>query len=105
MNWIILVLAGIFEVVWAVGLKYTAGFTRLIPSAIVVISMLASVLLLAQAMKSLPLGTAYAIWVGIGTIGAFVAGIMLFGESAGWVRLVSVALILAGLVGLKLSTP
>jgi quaternary ammonium compound-resistance protein SugE len=105
MNWLILVLAGIFEVVWAVGLKYTAGFTRLIPSTIVVISMLASVLLLAQAMKSLPLGTAYAIWVGIGTIGAFVAGIMLFGESAGWVRLVSVALILAGLVGLKLSTP
>jgi quaternary ammonium compound-resistance protein SugE len=105
MNWLILVLAGIFEVVWAVGLKYTAGFTRLVPSAIVVVSMLASVLLLAQAMKSLPLGTAYAIWVGIGTIGAFVAGIMLFGESAGWVRLLSVALILTGLIGLKLSAP
>ncbi|CAB3697577.1 Guanidinium exporter [Achromobacter mucicolens] len=105
MTWIILVLAGLFEIVWAVGLKYTHGFTRLWPSVGTVAGMLASFWLLALAMKTLPLGTAYAVWVGIGTIGAFVAGIVLFGESASWLRIASVALIVLGLVGLKLSTP
>ncbi|CAB3727227.1 MULTISPECIES: quaternary ammonium compound efflux SMR transporter SugE [Achromobacter] len=105
MTWIILVLAGLFEIVWAVGLKYTHGFTRLGPSIVTVGGMLVSFWLLALAMKTLPLGTAYAVWVGIGTIGAFVAGIVLFGESASWLRIASVALIVLGLVGLKLSTP
>lgn len=105
MTWLILVLAGLLEVVWAVGLKFTHGFTRLVPSAITITSMIASFWLLAIAMKSLPLGTAYAIWVGIGTIGAFVAGIVFFHESASLLRIASVLLILAGLVGLKLATP
>lgn len=104
MTWIILVLAGLFEVVWAVGLKYTHGFTRLVPSLVTVASMAISFWLLALAMKTLPLGTAYAIWVGIGTIGAFIAGIVLFGESTSWMRIVSVGLIVLGLVGLKLSS-
>lgn len=103
MPWVILVLAGLLEVVWAVGLKYTQGFTRIVPSAITVAGMVASVWLLAISMKTLPLGTAYAVWVGIGTIGAFIAGILLFGEAAGWLRIGSVMLIVAGLVGLKLS--
>ncbi|AUT49048.1 quaternary ammonium compound efflux SMR transporter SugE [Achromobacter sp. AONIH1] len=104
MTWIILVLAGLFEVVWAVGLKYTHGFTRLVPSLVTVACMAISFWLLALAMKTLPLGTAYAIWVGIGTIGAFIAGIVLFGESTSWMRIVSVGLIVLGLVGLKLSS-
>lgn len=103
MTWVILFLAGLCEVVWAVGLKYTDGFTRILPSVITIVGMVASVWLLAIAMRSLPLGTAYAVWVGIGTVGAFVAGVILFGEGLGWVRLASVALIITGLVGLKLS--
>ncbi|AKQ56761.1 quaternary ammonium compound efflux SMR transporter SugE [Bordetella hinzii] len=104
MTWIILVLAGLFEVVWAVGLKYTHGFTRLWPSVVTVAGMIVSFWLLATAMKSLPLGTAYAVWVGIGTIGAFVAGIVLFGEAVSGLRVVSVLLIVAGLIGLKLAS-
>ncbi|CAB3641517.1 quaternary ammonium compound efflux SMR transporter SugE [Achromobacter sp. SIMBA_011] len=104
MTWIILILAGLFEIVWAVGLKYTHGFTRLVPSAVTVGGMLISFWLLALAMKTLPLGTAYAVWVGIGTVGAFVAGIILFGESISWLRIASVALIVVGLIGLKLSS-
>ncbi|WP_144638495.1 quaternary ammonium compound efflux SMR transporter SugE [Bordetella genomosp. 13] len=103
MTWLILVLAGLLEVVWSIGLKYTHGFTRPLPSVLTVVAMIASFWLLSQAMKTLPLGTAYAIWVGIGTIGAFIAGIILFGESASTARIVSVGLIVAGLVGLKLS--
>ncbi|SAI72129.1 sugE protein [Bordetella ansorpii] len=103
MTWLILVLAGLLEVVWSIGLKYTHGFTRPLPSVITVVAMVASFWLLSQAMKTLPLGTAYAIWVGIGTLGAFIAGIILFGESASTARIVSVGLIVAGLVGLKLS--
>jgi quaternary ammonium compound-resistance protein SugE len=103
MTWIILLLAGLCEVVWAVGLKYTNGFTRIVPSAITIAGMVASVWLLAIAMRTLPLGTAYAVWVGIGTIGAFIAGVILFGEGMGWLRLASVALIVTGLIGLKLS--
>ena len=103
MTWFILILAGLFEVVWAIGLKYTHGFTRLTPSIVTILGMLVSFWLLATAMKTLPLGTAYAVWVGIGTIGAFVAGIVLFGESASWMRIASVLLIVLGLVGLKVS--
>jgi quaternary ammonium compound-resistance protein SugE len=104
MNWIVLLLAGLFEVVWAVGLKYTHGFTRPLPSVITVSAMLASFWLLSLALKTLPLGTAYGVWVGIGTVGAFIAGIVLFGEAITLLRVASVALIVVGLVGLKLSS-
>lgn len=103
MAWVILFFAGLFEVCWAVGLKYTEGFTRPLPTTLTIAAMLVSLGLLGLAMKDLPLGTAYAIWTGIGAIGTVVAGIVLFGESMALVRLLSVALILCGLVGLKLS--
>lgn len=103
MSWIILFCAGLFEVVWAVGLKYTEGFTRPLPTVITIAAMLASLGLLGLAMKELPLGTAYAIWTGIGAVGTVIVGIMLFGESMAPIRLLSVALIVCGLLGLKLS--
>lgn len=103
MAWIVLVLAGLFEVGWAVGLKYSEGFSRFWPSVLTVIGMVASVWLLAVAMRQLPLGTAYAIWTGIGAIGSFVLGIVLFGEATSAMRIGSAVLILAGLIGLKLS--
>ena len=105
MTWLILILAGLLEVVWATGLKYTEGFTRLGPSIITIISTIASFWLLAIAMKSLPFGTAYVIWVGIGAVGAFIAGIVLFQESLTLLRVGSVGLIVVGLIGLKLATP
>jgi len=105
MAWLLLFLAGLGEVGWAVGLKYTDGFTRLWPSAATVAAMAASLFLLALALKSLPLGTAYAVWTGIGTIGTALLGIMLFAEPADALRLLSIGLILAGIVGLKLVTP
>jgi len=104
MSWLILLIAGLLEVVWAIGLKYTQGFTRLIPSLITVTAMIASVVLLSWAMKSLPVGTAYAIWTGIGAVGAAIAGMVLLGESASPARLLSLGLIVAGIIGLKLST-
>lgn len=104
MSWIILFFAGLFEVGWAVGLKYTDGFSRPLPTALTIIAMAISLGLLGLAMKELPLGTAYAIWTGVGAVGTVIAGIILFGESMALVRLVSVALIIAGLVGLKVST-
>ena len=102
MAWIILLFAGLSEVGWAVGLKYTEGFTRLVPSVLTVASMVVSLGLLGLALKTLPLGTAYAIWTGIGTIGTALLGIMLFGESASALRLACIGLIVAGIVGLKL---
>lgn len=105
MSWIILVIAGLLEVVWAIGLKYTHGFTRLVPSVITVTAMIVSIVMLSWAMKSLPTGTAYAVWTGIGAVGAAITGIVLFGESANPARLLSLALIVAGIIGLKLSTP
>lgn len=104
MNWIILVTAGLFEVAWAIGLKYTEGFTRLWPTVGTVLAMVISVGLLGVAMKSLPVGTAYAVWVGVGAVGTAILGIVLFGESASAARLLSLALILGGIVGLKLAT-
>lgn len=101
MAWIWLFVAGALEVAWAVGLKYTAGFTRLWPSVWTVLLMLGSFACLAQAVKSLPLGTSYAIWTGIGAVGTAAAGIMLFGESATAARLGCIALIVLGIVGLK----
>lgn len=103
MSWIILLLAGLFEVGWAVGLKYTDGFTRPLPTLLTVSAMLISLGLLGLAMKELPLGTAYAIWTGVGAVGTVIAGIILFGEAVTLMRLASVALIVCGLFGLKLS--
>ncbi|HEX7115041.1 MAG TPA: quaternary ammonium compound efflux SMR transporter SugE [Steroidobacter sp.] len=105
MNWLILVLAGLFEVGWAIGLKYTDGFTRTLPTMATIGAMIASLWLLGVAMKSLPVGTAYAVWVGVGAIGTAILGIVLFGESASAFRLISLALIVAGIIGLKLATP
>jgi quaternary ammonium compound-resistance protein SugE len=105
MNWFILVVAGLFEIGWAIGLKYTEGFTRVWPTIATVFSMIVSLALLGIAMKSLPVGTAYAIWVGVGAVGTAMLGIFLFGESANLFRLVSLGLIVTGLVGLKLATP
>ena len=105
MAWGILVLAGVFEIGWAVGLKYTEGFSRPLPTALTVAAMVVSVVLLAWAVKTLPLGTAYAVWTGIGAIGTVIAGILLFGEPATALRLGCIALILAGIVGLKLLSP
>jgi len=104
MNWVVLVFAGLFEIGWAIGLKYTEGFTRLWPSVATVLAMIISIGLLGLAMKSLPVGTAYAIWVGIGAIGTVVLGIVLFGEPANTLRIASLALIVAGIIGLKLGT-
>lgn len=105
MAWIILILAGLFEVGWAIGLKYTEGFTRLWPTVGTVVAMVISLGLLGVAMKSLPVGTAYAIWVGVGAVGTVILGIVLFQEPVNALRMISVGLIIAGLVGLKLATP
>jgi len=105
MAWILLLVAGLLEVGWAIGLKYTEGFTRLWPSVLTLAAMAASVLLLGIAMKSLPVGTAYAVWVGVGAVGTAILGIVLFAEPATAGRLVSLGLIVAGIVGLKLATP
>ena len=104
MSWIILFFAGLFEVGWAVGLKYTDGFSKPLPTALTIAAMAVSVGLLGLAMKELPLGTAYAIWTGVGAVGTVIAGIILFGESMALFRLASVALIICGLIGLKIST-
>ena len=101
MQWIYLFIAGLFEVVWAVSMKYANGFTVLIPSVITIIGMVLSVLFLALAMKTLPLGTAYTIWTGIGAVGAFIAGLILFAESADFWRIFAVVLIVSGLLILK----
>ena len=105
MAWLILIAAGLTEVGWAVGLKYTHGFTRPMPTALTVTAMVLSLWLLGVAVRTLPLGTAYAIWTGIGTVGTVAVGIMLFEEPASIVRLLCVALIVSGIVGLKLVTP
>jgi quaternary ammonium compound-resistance protein SugE len=105
MAWLVLLFAGLFEIGWAVGLKYTAGFTRLLPTLVTAGSMVVSLGLLGIALKTLPLGTAYAIWTGIGTLGTAVLGIALFGESADAARLACMGLIVAGIIGLKLVSP
>jgi len=103
MPWTLLFLAGLFEVAWAVGLKYTDGFTRWVPTTLTVAAMVASIVLLGFAVKHLPLGTAYAVWTGIGTIGTVILGIVLLGDSAAPVRIVCLALIVLGIAGLKLT--
>lgn len=101
MPWIILLAAGLFEIGWAIGLKYTEGFTRLWPSAWTAVSMVVSVVLLGLAVRTLPLGTAYAVWTGVGTVGTVLLGIVLFSESADPLRLACIGLIVMGIVGLK----
>lgn len=105
MPWLILTVAGLFEIGWAVGLKYTEGFTRLGPTIGTLIALVLSMTLLGIAVRSLPLGTAYAVWTGIGAVGTVILGIALFGEAATAGRLVCVGLILAGIIGLKVLTP
>jgi quaternary ammonium compound-resistance protein SugE len=105
MAWIYLVIAGLLEVCWAIGLKYTEGFTRPLPSALTLAAMVGSVVLLGLAMKHLPVGTSYAVWVGIGAVGTAIGGMLLFGEAANAGRLLSLGLVVAGIVGLKLATP
>lgn len=105
MAWVILTIAGVFEIGWAIGLKYTEGFTRLWPTLWTLLSMTISVWLLGVAVKSLPVGSAYAVWVGIGAVGTVLMGMILLGEPANAARLISVSLIIAGIVGLRLATP
>jgi quaternary ammonium compound-resistance protein SugE len=103
--WFVLLIAGLCEIGWAVGLKYTEGFSRLVPSVLTILAMVVSVALLGLSLKVLPLGTAYAVWTGIGAVGTAILGMYLFGESREVLRLVSIGLIVAGIIGLKLLTP
>ena len=105
MHWLFLIIAGLFEICWAVGLKYSQGFTVLFPSVLTIGGMIASFYFLSLALKSLPLGTAYAIWTGIGTIGTVIFGIIIFKEPVDVVRLTCIGFIIAGIVGLKLVSP
>jgi quaternary ammonium compound-resistance protein SugE len=105
MAWTYLFVAGVLEIVWAVGLKYTEGFTRLVPSVITGVALVASMLFLALALRTIPVGTGYAIWTGIGAVGTAILGIVLFAEPATAARLGCIGLIVAGIVGLKLVTP
>ena len=105
MAWIVLVFAGLLEIVWAVAMKQSHGFTRLVPSVLTIAAMIGSVVLLALAMRTLPLGTAYTVWTGIGAVGAFLVGIMVLGEGAGALRLAAATLIVAGLVLMKVASP
>jgi quaternary ammonium compound-resistance protein SugE len=101
--WILLTLAGLFEIGWAIGLKYTEGFTRPIPTALTLVAMLISVVLLGLAIRTLPVGTAYAVWTGIGTVGTVILGMILFAEPATALRLGCIAMIVAGIIGLKVA--
>ena len=105
MNWIYLVIAGVFEIAWAIGLKYTEGWTRLWPSLITAALMIASFYFLSLAVRTLPIGTSYAVWTGIGTVGAAILGMVLFDEPRDIVRVLCIALIIAGIAGLKLTSP
>ncbi len=102
MAWIYLIIAGLFECGWAIGLKYTEGFTRLTPSILTIIAMAISFFLLSTAMKTIPVGTAYAVWTGIGAVGVAVMGMILFGESRDILRIISLMMIVGGIIGLKL---
>jgi quaternary ammonium compound-resistance protein SugE len=104
MAWVYLIVAGVFEIIWAVGLKYAQGFTRLGASTVTIVAMLVSFFCLAQAVKTIPVGTGYAIWTGIGAVGTAAFGIILFSESASLARLCCIGLIVAGIIGLKLTS-
>jgi quaternary ammonium compound-resistance protein SugE len=101
MAWVYLVIAGLFEITWAIGLKYAEGFTKLVPSVITIVGMILSVVLLGLALRELPVGTGYAVWTGIGTVGAAILGMILFQEPATAIRLGCIALIVVGIIGLK----
>ncbi len=103
MAWIVLLIAGVLEVVWSLGLKYTQGFTRPLPSVLTGIAIVLSMLLLARAARTLPIGTAYAVWVGVGVVGAAIGGVLLFDEAVSPLRVLSLLLVIAGIAGLKLS--
>ncbi|HEY0211129.1 quaternary ammonium compound efflux SMR transporter SugE [Acerihabitans sp.] len=103
MSWLLLVFAGLLETVWAIGLKYTEGFTRLVPSILTLCAMAVSIALLAVAMRALPAGTAYAVWTGIGVVGTVLFGMLWLGEPVHWARIASLAMIVLGIVGLKLA--
>lgn len=105
MAWVLLLVAGVLEIGWAIGLRYTEGFTKLWPSTLTIAAMAVSLALLGMAMKTLPVGTSYALWVGVGAVGTAIFGMILFGEPASPGRLFSLGLIVAGIVGLKLATP
>ncbi|WP_437955316.1 quaternary ammonium compound efflux SMR transporter SugE [Sorangium sp. So ce119] len=105
MSWLVLLLAGLLEVCWAIGLKYTQGFTRPLPTVLTIAAIIASLYLLESASRTLPIGTAYAVWVGVGALGAAIAGIILFGEPATPARLGFLALLVVSILGLKLSSP
>ena len=105
MAWVVLIVAGLFEIGWAIGLKYTEGFTRLVPTLATAASMVVSLGLLGIALKTLPVGTAYAVWTGVGSVGTALLGILLFGESTSALRLACIGLIVAGIIGLKFVTP
>ncbi|MDP1840293.1 MAG: quaternary ammonium compound efflux SMR transporter SugE [Reyranella sp.] len=105
MAWFILLIAGLFEIGWAVGLKYTEGFSRLVPSVLTAGAMIISLALLGFALKTLPVGTGYAVWTGVGAVGTAILGIVLFGESMAPMRLASIGLIVAGIISLKFATP
>ena len=105
MAWLILFIAGLCEIGWATGLKYSEGFTRLVPSVLTIVAMVVSIVLLGIALKTLPVGTGYAVWTGIGAVGTAAMGILLLGESTEPMRLASIGLIVAGIVGLKLTSP
>jgi quaternary ammonium compound-resistance protein SugE len=105
MAWLWLVLAGVLEIVWAIGLKYTDGFTRLVPSVVTIAAMMASVWFLALAVRTVPIGTGYAVWTGIGAVGVAILGMILFGEPRTFLRIMSILLIVAGIAGLKYLTP
>ncbi|ACB95588.1 quaternary ammonium compound efflux SMR transporter SugE [Beijerinckia indica] len=104
MAWIFLLIAGLCEIAWAIGLKYTRGFSLLLPSIATLVAMVASIGFLGLALKTLPVGTAYAVWTGIGAVGTVVLGIYLFHEPANWPRLVSIGLVLIGIIGLKVTS-
>ena len=104
MAWTMLFVAGLMEIGWAIGLKYTEGFSRLVPSVLTLTCMVCSIVLLGLAVKTLPIGTAYAMWTGIGAVGTAILGIVLFGDPAGTARIACIALIVAGIVGLKMAT-
>ena len=105
MNWIYLIIAGLLEIGWAIGLKYTEGWTKIVPSIITVVLMIASFYFLSMAIKTLPIGTAYAVWTGIGTVGAAILGMFLFGEPRDFLRILCILLIVGGIAGLKLTSP
>lgn len=104
MAWLYLTLAGVLEIVWAIGLKYTEGFTKLLPSVVTIVAMIASVWLLALALRTIPVGTGYAVWTGIGAVGTAILGIVLFAEPASALRLGCIGLVIAGILGLKLAS-